>query len=252
MTAPVPVLREDASGRAGQLELASWRDRFGIVAGVTTREGGADYGLLTPAPADAVVGRWRDFASGWGAAFPTVVVGLQVHGREIAIHEASPRGWLIRDGTDGHATTREGTLLAVTVADCVPVYLADPGSGAVALLHVGWRGAAAGMLEAGLAALADLGTGSMSSVVMHCGVAICGDCYEVGPEVIAAVTGRASPGPARLDLRAALAGRARAAGVREVTVSDWCSGHHGDRFHSHRRSGGRDGRMIAFAGRPLA
>jgi copper oxidase (laccase) domain-containing protein len=83
---------------------------------------------------------------------------------------------------------------------------------------------------------------------MHCGVGICGECYEVGPEV-ATRFGRS--GTIRLDLRAALAQQARELGIDDVSISPWCSAEGRDRFFSHRASGGRDGRMIAYLGRPL-
>jgi copper oxidase (laccase) domain-containing protein len=53
-----------------------------------------------------------------------------------------------------------------------------------------------------------------------------------------------------VDLRALLAGRGAALGVGEVSVSAYCSAHHNERFFSHRASGGRDGRMVAYLGRP--
>jgi copper oxidase (laccase) domain-containing protein len=58
--------------------------------------------------------------------------------------------------------------------------------------------------------------------------------------------------PVPLDLRAVLARQGRELGIAEITVSPWCSAHHRDRFFSHRASGGRDGRMVAYVGRPKA
>jgi copper oxidase (laccase) domain-containing protein len=86
---------------------------------------------------------------------------------------------------------------------------------------------------------------------MHCGISICGDCYEVGPEVFLGVTGRPADGKQRLDLREAIGWRARRAGVERVTRSPWCTAHDRDRFYSHRASAGADGRMLAYLGRPL-
>lgn len=253
MTPPADCLRETEAGRAvPAVELAEWADRYGLTAGITTRDGGFNLGLLTPEPAADVLGRWRVFAAAMTPGFPSIVAGLQVHGRVVARHHAPVSGWTMLDGVDGHATAAAGVLCCVTVADCVPVYLAHPPSGTVALLHVGWRGAAGGMLEAGLAALGDLGVARVSNVVMHCGVAICGTCYEVGPEVISAVTGAPAGRPGPLDLRAVLAARAGAAGVGEVSISPFCAAHDADRFFSHRRSGGGDGRMLAYLGRPIA
>ncbi len=87
---------------------------------------------------------------------------------------------------------------------------------------------------------------------MHCGVGICGACYEVGPEVLARFAARTDTSPRHLDLRAVLVEQARRLGVGDVSVSPWCSAHDRDWFFSHRASGGRDGRMVAYLGRPLA
>jgi hypothetical protein len=86
---------------------------------------------------------------------------------------------------------------------------------------------------------------------MHCGVGICGPCYEVGDEVSRAVLGpEASPGKRRLDLRAVLARQAESLGLGEISVSPLCTSCHRDRFFSHRASGGTDGRMLAYLGIP--
>jgi YfiH family protein len=234
------------------LELIEWAERYGVTAGITTRDGGFNLGLLTPEPAADVLTRWRTFAAAMAPGFRTIAVGLQVHGRTVAIHDGPGPGWIIREDVDGHATKDAGILCCVSVADCVPVYLAHPPSGVVALLHAGWRGVTAGVLDAGLDALRILGVERLDDVVMHCGVAICGECYEVGPEVLAAVTGAAATTTGRLDLRAILAQQASDAGVGVVSVSPWCAAHDTHRFFSHRRSGGADGRMLAYLGRPVA
>lgn len=247
-----PAVREAPAARdVPVLELAGWRERYGVVAGITTRADDFNLGLLTDDSAAHVLGRWRALGAAMHPGFRTMVVGLQVHGNTVAVHEAPSEGLVVLDGVDGHATRRAGVLLCVTVADCVPVYLLDPASGALALLHAGWRGVAAGMLEAGLAAMARVAGAPPGNLVMHCGTAICGDCYEVGAEVFREVLGRPAGGPAHLDLRGLLADRARAAGVRHLSVSPFCSAHDADRFYSHRRSAGVDGRMVAYLGRPL-
>src|SRR4029077_11916129 len=130
------------------------------------------------------------------------------------------------------------TLLLVTVADCIPVYLVAPRARAVALLHAGWRGTAAGVWERGIAQLASVAGVAESDIVMHCGVGICGDCYEVGREVM---EGSGVPpvgvGPWHLDLRDRLARKAQGRGLSAVTASSWCSAHVRPTFYSHRASG---------------
>lgn len=235
-----------------RLEVPGWRARFGLAAGITTRGTGDrpfDLGLSGGDPVGEALGRWAAFRHA-EAGFPLAVLGRQVHGTEVAWHQGGA-GWLLLDGVDGHATDAAGVLLTVTVADCTPVYLHDPGTGAIALLHAGWRGASARILERGVRLLAGRSGAQPGNLVMHCGVSICGPCYEVGPEVFEAF-GQSVPsgGKGPIDVRGALAEQARALGIGEVTVSAWCSGHDAQ-FHSHRRSGGRDGRMVAYLGRPL-
>lgn len=241
------------SGPVPRLEVPGWRERFGLAAGITWRGDGAgpgfDLGLWTRDPVEDVMGRWREFRRaepGVGA----VVMAHQVHGAEVAWH-ADPSGWVIHDGLDGHATDRRGVMLCVTVADCTPVYLAAPGQGAFALLHAGWRGAAAGILERGVSLLRGRTGALPAEMIAHLGVAICGPCYEVGREVLEAFGLQAAgKGPWHVDVRTQLLRRAESLGIGEVTTSGWCSAHDQDRFFSHRRSRGADGRMVAFLAGP--
>jgi len=227
-------------------DASEWAERYGLVAGITTRP--SSLGLWSDEPVGQVMERWRTFRTAFAPRFPTVVLGHQVHGTAVRWHESLPEGWLILDGVDGHATSQRGVLLTVTVADCIPVYLAVPQKGVIALLHAGWRGAAGGVLARGVDTLVQRGAAKTSDIVMHCGVGICGECYEVGPEV--AVRFGLS-GTVHLDLRAALTHQARELGIQEVSSSPLCSAEERDRFFSHRASGGRDGRMVAYLGRPL-
>src|SRR5215210_9233247 len=194
--APVP-------GSFPRYELSDWRHRYGVVAGTTGRGAepgrGFDLGLWSAAHVAEVMSRWRAFRRA-DPRFSAVVLGNQVHGTVVTRIEAG-EGWIQVDGVDGWVTTRPGILLTVTVADCIPVYLLVPGRG-VALLHAGWRGTAGGILAAGVARLKEATGAAEGDIVMHCGVGICGKCYEVGSEVLAGcgvpVDG---PGPYYMDLR---------------------------------------------------
>lgn len=234
-------------------ELAEWRERFGLFAGLTLRgeHGGFSLGLLTEEPIGQVMGRWRAFLQAMRPGFPAVQLARQAHTAAVAWHEGVAPGWHVADELDGHASAQRGLLLAVTVADCVPVYLAAPEGRAFGLLHAGWRGVAAGILESGVGLLAAHAGVGAERIAVHLGVAICGGCYEVGPEVVQAVEGRRVGRAARLDLRGVLAARAAGLGVRAVTRSPHCTACERDRFFSHRGSSGRDGRMVAYLGRPL-
>lgn len=250
-----------------------WATRFPWLVQATTGahapEGGEDteagapfdLGLFGTQPVGAAMSRWRSLRHALG--MPNVATALQVHAADLAVHEtAGPPGLHVGAGVDGHLTRRAGLLLAVSVADCVPVSVVDAERRAVAMLHAGWRGAAAGILERALKAMASSFGSRAADVHVHLGPAICGACYEVGPEVHRAVRpGRDAPaGPAPIDLRGALADRAAAAGVpaAQLTVSTLCTRCGGSRrgsgpadFFSHR--GGRAERQMGVLGiRPPA
>lgn len=263
MTAAVPpsaprvarIAEQPVPGDPPRFELREWAERFGLVAGITARgaEGGRgfDAGLWGDGPVGQAMTRWRRLRRGLGTGFDALVMAHQVHGARVLVHGAPVSGWVIHDGADGHIARHTGLLLGVTVADCVPVYLHDPVSGAIALLHAGWRGTAAGILRHAVEMLASQFGVKSADLVMHCGVAISGARYEVGAEVFA---GCGLPAPAEgrglLSVRGVLEAQARTLGIGEVTRSAWCSARDAAHFHSHRRSGGQDGRMLAYLGRP--
>jgi YfiH family protein len=242
------VRESPVAGDIPRYELAEWRERYGVVAGITGRP--FDLGLWTTDPVGQVMGRWRQFRDGLGCS--RYVLGHQCHGTDVAWHSAAPvpvrpSEWLLADRIDGHGTDAAGTCLLVTVADCIPVYLCDPARRAVALLHSGWRGTAGGILARGVELLRERAGSAPADLVMHLGVGICGPCYEVGAEVIEGVGLRADgDGPWHVDLRERLLHQAGQLGIRTTSVSGWCSAHARDRFYSHRASGGTDGRMVAY------
>ena len=252
MTTDTAVVREEeGGGEVPRFEVAGWRERFGVIAGITGRGAatgrGFDLGLSTDAPVGEVMARWRAFRHA-EPGFSGVVLGNQVHGRAVAWHDGGP-GWLQLEGVDGHATGAPGLLLTVTVADCIPVYLLDPRRRAIALLHAGWRGTASRILDAGLTLLTRRAGTDPADVLMHVGVGICGPCYEVGSEVVTGVGLAAEgPGPWHVDLRDRLIAQGRELGIAAISRSAWCSAHDRPRFYSHRASKGADGRMVAYLG----
>lgn len=235
----------------GILAVEGWTDALpNVIAGIATAETGLDFGLTTArTPWDLAVG-YESLAHTLG--FPSVCVIRQVHGdRVVTVRAPGNPGLSILGAADG-LVGGPGQLLVVTAADCVPVYLAADGGSAVGLLHAGWRGTAAGVLSAGLTALGDSCGVDVEDVHVHLGVAICGACYEVGPEVLTAfgVRHAKQEDEGTIDLRAQLAGQATAAGVprSQISVSEHCTRCQPSRFHSHRGSPGKAGRMAAYIG----
>lgn len=226
----------------------------GIVAGITGRGPGeaagsdSDFGLATGGAAWQVAERYEALAAALGMG--SAIVARQEHGdRVLWVEPPAGPGLHIPGPADGFVTRASGVLLVVTVADCVPVYLAAAAGDLVGLLHAGWRGTAAGILERGLDLMRAHGA-PPPEVRVHLGPAICGDCYEVGSEVLRAF-GRSPDESGHIDLREELSRRAVRAGVPAVGVnrSTACTRCESTRLFSHRRSGSGAGRMAAFLGR---
>ena len=208
-------------------------DEWGVRAFMTTRAAGT-FSTASDEPAAAVLGRW-DALRAHLFGDPDdgrLASARQVHGVRVLVHEKGWRGWLRGPSADGHLAPERGTALAVSVADCVPVFVAHP-SGAAALLHSGWRGTEANILAAAVRLLEERGLRAPHLRVVM-GAAICGTCYEVSPDVYARLTGRQVDEPTPVDLRAIIADQARALGVRDVRPDAPCTRCDNERFFSHR------------------
>jgi YfiH family protein len=144
---------------------------------------------------------------------------------------------------DGHATALPGVGVMVLVADCLPVALA--GDGAVAMLHAGWRGLAAGVLEEGVRALREVGGRGQMSAVIGPGAGVC--CYEVGDDVHDKLgAGHPHREGRHLDMRALARERLRNAGVAQIEDVPLCTVCEQGLF-SHRREGDAAGRQAGIA-----
>lgn len=167
-----------------------------------------------------------------GSDLERLALGFQHH--SATVNRASPG--LRGVPGDGLWTDEPGIPLLAIVADCLPIAVVrrNGATPALAVLHAGWIGMLAGLIEAGVAAL---GEGRTAAVV---GPAIGPCCYEVGEEVAApyrARFGRDVMRRKRLDLRTA-AGRALGeAGVTSVEHVDLCTACNPELFFSHRRDG---------------
>ena len=155
---------------------------------------------------------------------------------------------------DALVTGDEGVVLVVLVADCVPVLLADPERRVAAAVHAGWRGLAAGVVEAAVAALAAAG-GRPGAATALVGPAAGACCYEVGEDVrervaerypAAAATTRA--GRPSLDLAAGVVEALGRAGLAAPRVAGECTIHQPERHFSYRRDGttGRQAGIVAL------
>jgi polyphenol oxidase len=208
----------------------------------TTRSGGVsdgvyaslNLGALTSDLAEHVDENRRRACAEVGADPVRLTLNRQVH--SAAVHEATA-GRRGEDEGDGLWTAETGLPLLVLSADCVPIALVSTeGAPRLALLHAGWRGLLAGVVETGVRAL---GRGPLAAAV---GPSIGPCCYEVGLEVSEQFDSDLTRGR-RLDLGAAAERRLAAAGVSSVERFDLCTACRPDLFFSHRRDGGVTGRQ---------
>jgi len=160
----------------------------------------------------------------------------QVHGARVI--DADTTATLVQ--ADASVARQRGSVCIVRIADCMPVLLADEAANVVGAAHAGWRGLAAGVLEATVAAMR-----APSAIHAWLGPAIGPAVYEVGDEVRAAMGGpdtafRATrPGHWLLDLYAVARSRLEAAGVRHISGGGFCTYTERERFFSYRRDRGQ-------------
>ena len=172
----------------------------------------------------------------------------QVHGTTVHL-VSGPGVW---EG-DGLVSATPGLALAVQTADCYPLLLEDPQSGAVAALHAGWRGALGNILSAAVELMTREFGVQPRELRLAVGPGISGPCYQVDAELAdrfalagwaEAVLADPQPGKARLDLPTVIRTQALAAGLRAENL--WFAGvctHCHPAYYSYRRDGARSGRQ---------
>ncbi|MFQ6756438.1 peptidoglycan editing factor PgeF [Cereibacter sphaeroides] len=218
--------------------------------GFFTRKGGASSGVFAglncgPGSSDlaevVTINRAR-VAEAMGVAADRLVTVNQVHSPDV-LTVTEPLAE--RPRADALVTAVPGLAIAVLTADCQPVLMADAEAGVVAAAHAGWRGTKAGVLEATLAAMEDLGA-DRARVAAVIGPTISQPAYEVGPEFVeefldedpeAARFFAQGPGDRALfDLPAFGLARLRAAGVGQAEWTRHCTYRDPERFFSYRRT----------------
>jgi len=207
---------------------------------------------------------WPLVAAGIGVAPDRLFRPQQVHGRAVVavLRRQDPRPFSggSRPQADAVISDDPSCAIAVQVADCVPILMADPRTGAVAAVHAGWRGAAAGVVRAAIDGLSAECGSRPEDLVAALGPSIGPCCYQVGPAVAEAFLTAGhdtssihrwftpdGDGRHRLDLWAAVMDHLCAAGVpmTHVHAARLCTAHHPGLFFSYRAEGAGTGRMAA-------
>jgi YfiH family protein len=177
-----------------------------------------------------------------GADLGKLALNYQVHSNLVLRAEPAMRG----EHADGLWTDKPGLPILAMSADCLPIVLARTGmeGPAVAVLHAGWKGLLAGIVESGAIALG----GDTLTAAIGPGIGPC--CYEVGDEVATPFRERFGEDvvrESRLDLWTSAERALRAAGIERVNRFDRCTACEPETFFSHRRDGGRTGRQGVIA-----
>ena len=210
-------------------------------------------------PGEQAGGAWAEAAASVGCAVPRIGRVRQVHGAVVRVVHASELDQPAPDA-DAAVTRDPGTAVAVVAADCVPVLLADPVTGAVAAVHAGWRGTAANIVGATVDTLTREWGVTPASLVAAIGPSIGPCCYAVGPELRTAFAqaGHAAALTARwfrdddtrlvLDLWTANRDLLQQSGVaaEHIHVAALCTQTHREVFESFRADGEQAGRMAAL------
>lgn len=202
---------------------------------------------------------------------PWLLTGCwQVHGSDLRIitskEDAQPpadaRGETVY--CDALIGITEGVLLAVKTADCVPILLGDPKTGAFSAVHAGWRGTLAGIVKVAIERMSQQFSTKPADILVAIGPAATECCYEVGTDVIEGFTQRfpsaeglfrsSRPNHAYIDLVKANKDQLVTSGINaaNLSIAPLCTMCRTDLFFSYRREKkvhGRVGRLMSVIGR---
>ncbi|MEW6572676.1 MAG: peptidoglycan editing factor PgeF [Bacillota bacterium] len=238
-----------------------------LVHGFTTRLGGVSEGSFTSLNLGFTVGdlpervlaNRRRLADALGYDLERTVSGQQVHGNTVAVADLRNAGagasgpTTSLSATDGLVTSVPRLPLTAFFADCVPVYLVDTVSRTAGIVHAGWRGTVLRIAGRAVAKMTGVFGTHPKDCLAVLGPAIGSCCYTVDETVaqqfqhLGEKVVRRDGSKWRVDLWEANRRDLLAAGVppENITVIDCCTFCHPELMFSHRRDGGKTGRMAA-------
>lgn len=239
----------------------AWAAQFpDLAVAESTRHGG-----VSPAPYQSLNLGWstedapentaenrRRFAEALGFGELQMASSHQVHGNEV-LKVMSPGRY---DGYDALITQEPGILLAVSVADCVPVLIYDPANKAIAAIHAGWRGAATGIVAKTIAQMHSEFQTNPADCFAFIGTCIDECSFEVNVDVadhFAEDFKRWDPALNKffVDLKNANKSQLLTAGLSEnrIEISPFSTVIHNEDYFSHRKEKGITGRFTGAIGK---
>lgn len=228
-----------------------------VIAAESTRHGGVssppfetlNLGLSSGDEQGRVMENRQRFFGSLGIGLDELVLSHQVHGDKIYVAEKSEN----IEGFDALITHRKNLFLAVSVADCTPVLIYDSRQQAVAAIHAGWRGTAAGIVFKTLGKLMDTFGTTPADCMAYIGTCIDECAFEVGEDVAEQFQAAhkhfdQSTQKFLIDLKAANRSQLEDAGVPHANIEVSPRSSFDADFFSYRKSQGRTGRMMAVIG----
>lgn len=206
---------------------------------------------------------WRAALASLSATPDRLMRVKQVHGNVVRVltrdhvpadaHQQRPDG-------DAIVSNQAGLVLAVMVADCTPILIADPRRGAAAAIHAGWRGTCARVAAEAVATMQREFGSDPQDLIAAIGPSVGPDDYEVGDALVDAFAAAGHPqsdidrwfirttAKPHLDLWTANRDQLRASGVREEAISlcGLSTVAHPDIFDSYRVAADKAGRMAGI------
>ena len=173
----------------------------------------------------------REIRNAIGVGDWPLLTAQQIHGNKIAVADSSNRGPLGREfrGCDGLITNQRGVALGIYVADCCAVYIVDPQTPAIGLVHSGKRGTATGVVSNAIQQMIDRFDSRPTNLIVQLSPCIRPPHYEI-------------------DFAAEIVRQCRALGVKQIHDSGICTACDLDRYYSYRAEKGKTGRMLAVLG----
>jgi purine-nucleoside/S-methyl-5'-thioadenosine phosphorylase / adenosine deaminase len=173
----------------------------------------------------------REVRSAIGLGDWPLFTAQQIHGNKIAVADSCSHGPVGRElaGCDAIITNQRGVALGVYVADCCAVYIVDPKTPAIGLVHSGRKGTELGIVTNVIGQMKDRFGSDPAEMIVQLSPCIRPPHYEV-------------------DFAAEIVNQCRALGVKEIHGSGVCTACDLDRYYSYRAEKGKTGRMLALIG----
>ena len=247
----------------------SWAARDGLAAGFTMRNGGSsrppfnslNLGFGSGDHASQVEANRTAVARVFDLEPHLFLTVNQVHGSEILVidHPNPDVSHFQRVDSDAIITNQRNILIGILVADCFPVILYDQNKHVAGVVHLGWRGTAAGLLGRTVNAMREIFGCQAADICAAVGPGIGAHSYEVdrpvrdafrqGTDQWGRIATEISLGHWQLDLQKSVLLQLDEAGVdrTDVDIVEECTCCHKETFFSYRRDQGRTGRQMGFA-----